>query len=152
MAGMIRQCRDEIGVACFGTSPDNDTLWKRYAGDGVGLCVEIEVPDRLLGTQLHPVVYSDERLIHIDQFLRARFDSRYRSVVYAASLLSKRAKWALEEEMRFVSKRQRVEVVMEGAVTRAILGPALDPSARGRIRQIAGRIPVVPRGAVVDTA
>lgn len=45
LARMI-QCRDEIGVACLGTSPNNPILWKRYAGPGAGVCVELDVPDK----------------------------------------------------------------------------------------------------------
>ena len=101
IAAMIRQSRDGIGLACFGTSHDNDTLWKRYAGDGAGVCVEIELPDQLLGAQLHRVIYSDDRPIHVNHFLRARFDPRYARVVYEASLLSKTILWAPEEEIRF---------------------------------------------------
>lgn len=146
---MIRQCRDEIGIACFGMSPNNETLWKRYAGEGAGICVELEAPEGLLGAQFHPVTYSDDRRIHVDDFLRARFDSRYAAVVYAASLLSKTTLWAPEEEIRFVSKRQRIEVAIDGSViTRVIVGPTVRPAAAERIRQIAGDIPVVTRGSV----
>ena len=153
IAAMIQQSRDRIGLACFGTSHDNDTLWTRYAGDGAGICVEIELPDRLLCAQLHRVIYSDDRPIHVDHFLRSRFDPRYAQVVYEASLLSKTTLWAPEEEIRFLSKIQRKEVVIDGSViTRVILGPALRPGATARIRRMAGRIPVVPRGAVPVTA
>ena len=153
IAAMIRQSRDGIGLACFGTSHDNDTLWKRYAGDGAGVCVEIELPDQLLGAQLRRVIYSDDRPIHVDHFLRARFDPRYARVVYEASLLSKTILWAPEEEIRFLSKSQQKEIVIDGSViTRVILGPALRPSATARIRRMAGCIPVVPRGAVPVTA
>jgi hypothetical protein len=34
---MILRCRDGIGVACFGTSPDTFVLWERYGGDGEGV-------------------------------------------------------------------------------------------------------------------
>ena len=51
--GMIQQCRNEIGLVCFGTSPDNSVLWQRYGGGGAGVCVEIEVPEELLEEQLY---------------------------------------------------------------------------------------------------
>ena len=146
VAQMIEQCRGEIGLACFGTSSENETLWKRYAGDGAGVCIELEVPDSLLGAQLHRVTYSDEKRIHVDQFLRARLDPRHASEVYAVQLLWKPTFWAPEEEIRFVSKRQRIGLVIDDSVvTRVIVGRALTPDAVDRIRQMAGVIPVVPR-------
>ena len=87
IVAMIRQSREGIGLACFGTSHDNDTLWKRCAGDGAGVCVEIELPDQFLGAQLHRVIYSDDRpMIHVDHFLRALSDPCYARVVYKALL------------------------------------------------------------------
>ena len=95
----------------------------------------------------------DDRPIHVDHFLRARFDPRYAQVVYEASLLSKTILWAPEKEIRFLSKSQQKEIVIDGSIiTRVILGPALRPSAAARIRRMAGCIPVVPRGAVPVTA
>jgi hypothetical protein len=70
----ICKCRDEIGVACFGDAPDNPILWSRYAGKGSGVCVEIEVPDELVGKQLHRVTYDNHRKLHIDDSLIARND------------------------------------------------------------------------------
>ena len=93
------------------------------------------------------MIYSDDRRIHIDNFLRARFDPRHAADVYAASLLSKSTSWAPEEEIRFVSKRQKVNVVIAGAsVTRVIAGDLLAPPALERIREVVGAIPLVTRG------
>jgi hypothetical protein len=140
---MIRKSRDEIGVASFGSSADNLALWKRYAGDGAGVCIELEIPDSALGRRFHRVVYEDSRVIHVDDFLRSRFDRRYAAVVYA-TLLTKTTVWAPEEEIRFLSKRQRVEVVIEdSAVTQVTVGQHVAPSDVERIREIAGSIPVV---------
>jgi hypothetical protein len=152
IANMIHQCRNEVGLACFGTSPDNQTLWQRYAGRGAGVCVELEVPDSLLGTQLHHVQYSDAKRIHIDQFLRARMDRSNAADVYALSLLSKPSCWAPEAEVRFISRRQGISVVIDGSVTtRVVLGDALTPAVIERIRQIAAAIPIVSRGSGVTT-
>ncbi len=57
------QCRDEIGLACFRSTADNDTLWERCAGGGAGVCIEVDLPDGLLGTQLHAVQYWDKKVI-----------------------------------------------------------------------------------------
>lgn len=147
IAGMIQQCREEIGLVCFGTSEANETLWERYAGAGAGLCIEVEVPDSLFfNKQLHLITYSDDRRIHLDTLLRARLNPQDVAQVFAVSLLSKSSSWEPEEEIRFISKRQQVNVVIEGSeITRVIIGPAVAPARTDLIRQIAGDVPVVPR-------
>lgn len=141
--GMIQQCREEIGVACFGTASDNGILWTRYGGNGTGVCVEFEVPDSLLGTQLHPVVYDDRRRLHVDDFLRSRNDPSFAAVVYA-TLLTKTRCWAPEREVRFLSKRQQIEVIIDGSdVTQVFLGSRVHPLIATRTRSISGGIPVV---------
>jgi len=97
IAGMIEQRRREIGLACFGTTPDNSVLWQRYGGAGAGLCVEFEVPDDLLGTQLQRVQYLDEKRLHVDQLLRAFTEHGHGQTVYDLALLSKGMYWASEE-------------------------------------------------------
>lgn len=138
----IRRCRDIVGIACFGTSPDNETLWQRYAGDGSGVCVEIDVPDALLGAQLHRVVYSDNRQLHIDGFIRARNELDY-AAGHFATLLSKSLTWAPEEEVRFLSNTQNIEVLLDGSrVTCVILGPHIPAAISDQVRQVVGGIPV----------
>ena len=139
---MIQRQRNEVGIACFGTAPGNPTLWERYGGNGAGVCVELDVSDSLLGNQLHRVVYDDQRRIHIDNFLQARNDRHFAAKVYAA-LLTKMRRWEPEGEIRFISKRQQVEVVIDGStVTKVILGSILDPLVAVRVEGLAGAIPV----------
>lgn len=146
VASMIHQCRDEIGLACFGSTADNETLWERYAGRGAGVCIEVELPDNLLGTQLHVVQYWDRKVIHIDTLLRSRLDTNSAAQVYVLSLLSKPSCWAPETEIRFVSKSQNVGVVVDGsAITCVVLGEALKPKIRERIRGMVPKIPLLSR-------
>lgn len=138
---MIQHCRNEIGLACFGTSPDNSCLWQRYGGDGAGICVEMDVPAALLEEQLFRVQYSSAKSIHIDQLIRAFVEPGYVREVYALALLSKPIAWATEEEIRFVSRKQEVLVQIDGSkITRLILGDALTPVVRGRIEGIAAAL------------
>ena len=150
VTAMIQQCRDEIGLGCFGRSPDNKTLWDRYAASGAGVCVEVDVPDDILGKQLFNVEYWDEKRIHIDQLLRARLEPNHVAEVYILSLLSKPSFWAPEAEIRFVSKRQNINVVINGSeVTRVILGESLSPAVKDEIVRTAGALPTVPRGSAI---
>lgn len=147
VASMIQQCRNEIGLACFGSSADNDTLWKRYGEDGDGVCLEVEAPDRLLGTQLHYVRYWDSKRVHVDTFLRSASEPAAAQELYDISLLTKASSWEPEAEIRFVSKRQNANVVIDGSVvTRLILGDALNPRIREAILRFAGATPVTVRG------
>lgn len=146
VAGLIQQCRGEIGVACFGTAPDNEVLWQRYGGCGAGVCIELDVPDSLLGTQLFKVQYSDAKRIHIDQLISAFLDPAQAGTVYTLALLSKPSSWSAEEEVRFISRKQSVAVVIDGSrIARVVLGDALTPSARQRIERTASPVPVVSR-------
>jgi hypothetical protein len=122
------QCRDEIGLVCFGTSPDNDILWQRYGGNGAGVCIELDVPEHLLESQLSRVQYADARTIHIDQLIRAFLDRAHVKDVYAVALLSKSCSWAAEAEIRFVSKMQALPVGCSPAETTLLQGLGLPPA------------------------
>lgn len=141
---MIRKCRNEIGLVCFGTSPDNSVLWERYGGNRAGICIEIEVPAELLGSQLHRVQYLFDKSIHIDQLMHAFLDSNHLYEVYTLSLLSKPSVWASEEEIRFISRRQEIMVQVVGShISRLVLGDELKSAARIRIEEIAASLPLV---------
>jgi len=149
---MIQTARAEAGVASFGTSADNAILWKRYGGDGAGVCIELDVPDSALGQRFHRVVYDDRRTIHVDDFLRSRFDRRYAAVVYC-TLLTKTTYWAPEQEVRFLSKRQGLEVVIEdAAVTGVVVGQHVAEDDRERIQSVAGSALVVRRSREGENA
>ncbi|MEQ1912362.1 MAG: hypothetical protein ABMA15_26305, partial [Vicinamibacterales bacterium] len=100
-----------------------------------------------VGTQWRYVDYSDVRMIHVDDLVTARVDQQSREKVYAVALLSKSRRWQsfdweAEQEIRFVSKAQNVNMVIDGSISRVILGSALDDSAVRRGQVIAGSIPV----------
>lgn len=140
---MIGKMRDEIGVACFGSSPDNPALWSRYGGEGTGVSVELEVPDGLLGAQLHRVVYDDNRRIHVEEFIRS-MDERDAAIGVYATMLTKTKYWQAEEEIRFLSKRPDIEVRIDGSnVTCVVLGPRVTTAVEAAVRQLADHIPVV---------
>jgi hypothetical protein len=75
--GMIEQCRNEIGLSCFGAAPNNEILWQRYGGNGAGVCVEFEVPADMLGTQVHWVQYPEHKRLHVDQLMHAFVDRNH---------------------------------------------------------------------------
>lgn len=146
LIGMIDQCRNEIGLACFGAAPNNDILWQRYGGNGAGVCVEFDVPPDLLGIQLNWVQYPERKCLHVDQLLRAYVDRNSAQVVYEVALLSKPNSWANEEEIRFVSQRHSILVAIDRArVTCVFLGNSLRADVRARIQQIAPPVSIADR-------
>jgi hypothetical protein len=141
IASLIEKCRSEIGLLCFGTSPGNSTLWSRYGGNGNGVCIEIEVPDRLIGTSLFWVEYARQKVVHINTLLLAHFgDARE---MYTHSLLTKPHEWASEMEIRFVSTAQNINVRIEDSnVSRVFLGNDLSEAMRGRIASLVNLSPL----------
>jgi len=98
------------------------------------------VPDHLLNTQLFEVQYAHEKVVHIDDLLRAYFADAKK--MYSLALLTKPAKWSPEEEIRFVSSKQCVSVRIEGAqVSGLYLGRSLSASAEDRVRNIVKALP-----------
>jgi hypothetical protein len=148
IAGIIAQCRAEVGLAGFGTAPDNETLWERYGGNGAGICIEFLVPDAAVGTQFHRVLYPREKWLHFDQLLSAFVKATgYSKQVYELALLSKPSSWASEDEIRFVSQRHSIQVALDKAqVPCVFLGDKLKANVRERIQRIAGSVLLVGRG------
>ena len=143
---MIEQCRNEIGLGCFGSTPNNEVLWQRYGGEGAGVCVEFEVPDDLIDTQLHWVKYLERKYLHVDDLIRAFFDRNHAQLVYEVALLSKPLSWAGEEEIRFVSQRHSISVGIDRAQTsRVFLGDRLKADVRARVEKLAAPAPLAER-------
>ena len=59
MAGL--EAREKMGVCSLADSPNNKELWKNYAKDSTGYCVEYEMDDYEYNNLLFPVDYVEER-------------------------------------------------------------------------------------------
>jgi hypothetical protein len=152
LEAMMAQCRSEVGLACFCTSSDNSTMWERYGGTGNGICIELDAPDELLNSHLHPVHYVTPKHIHIDAFLSSMSDRSSTEAMYRICLLTKSTSWADESEIRFVSKTQNVLVRVHNArISRLLLGDKLDQGTAARLeshcKQLPYKIEVGARGA-----
>lgn len=141
-AEMIERCRNDMGIACFGTSHDSTIMWQRYGGDGAGVCIEVESPPELLNQHLFPVEYPPAKILHIDQLLAACTDRSNAQMVYTVALLSKSPIWAPEAEIRFISQRQNVTVQVSGSIISGIvLGPRLDHRIAIKLRSLIESLP-----------
>jgi len=137
---LIQQCRSEVGLLCLGTSPNNSTLWSRYAANGEGVCIEIDVPESLINTHFFPVQYAQEKVVHIDELMLSYFADP--TNMYSYALLTKLNLWAPEEEVRFISMAQNVAVRIDGAQIASIyLGRRLSKITEDHVRSIAKSLP-----------
>ena len=123
--GVIDKCRNTIGVASFSATKTDDHLWNEYGGKGNGACIEIEIPDTLINESFHPVYYVSEKVFHIDSFLRSglfpdQADQEYET--FKNMLLTKTRRWSREQEVRFISKRQEVNLILDGRIKEITLG------------------------------
>ena len=119
---VIDKSRDTIGIASFSVIKDDDHLWMEYGGKGNGACIEIEIPDKLINVSFHPVHYVSEKVFHVDSFLESALFPDKAFETYRNILLTKTKKWSREDEIRFVSKRPEVNVIIDGRITEITLG------------------------------
>lgn len=139
---MIKQCRQELGLLCFGTSDDNKVMWERYAGNGNGVCIEIDVPDELLNKHLFPVEYPSAKVLHIDQLLAAFTDAKQTRIIYSVALLSKMPSWAPEKEIRLISTQQDINIhISDSFISNIVLGPNLTPKVLRELKVLIKSLP-----------
>jgi hypothetical protein len=125
--GVIDKSRNTIGIASFSVTKTDDHLWTEYGGKGNGVCVEIEIPDKFINVSFHPVHYVSEKVFHVDSFLESALFPDKAFETYRNILLTKIRKWSREEEIRFISKRPDVNVIIDGRITEITLGAMCRP-------------------------
>jgi hypothetical protein len=135
LQALIAQGRSEIGILCFATdASDHALMWDRYGGSHCGICIELDVPDSLIGNHLYWVDYKNSKQVHIDQLLDTSTDSA--KSVYEVALLTKGISWKPEAEIRFVSKAQNHPVWIEGSkITGINFGGKLPEPTKNHILQ-----------------
>jgi hypothetical protein len=121
--GIVEKCRTTIGIVSFSITKSDNHLWEKYGGGGNGVCIEINIPDNLVGQYYHPVQYVPEKIFHVDAFLEAALFPEKLFGTYQNILLTKTRKWAQEEEMRFIGNRQDVNLIFDGQVREITFGP-----------------------------
>jgi Protein of unknown function (DUF2971) len=119
---VINNSRNTIGIVSFSATKDDDHLWKEYGGKGNGACIEIEIPDKFINNCYQPVRYVSEKIFHIDSFLESELFPDKAFNTYRNILLTKTRKWEQEEEIRFISKRPNVNLILDGPITEITLG------------------------------
>jgi hypothetical protein len=118
----IEKCRRGVGISSFSMTKSDARLWKEYGGDGNGACVEIDIPDHLVGQNYHRVCYVLAKVFHIDTFLESALFPDRIFQTYQNMLLTKTKKWEQEEEIRFIGNRQNVNLLFDGYVSEITFG------------------------------
>jgi hypothetical protein len=119
---MIEGCRNAYGITSYSSTPD-DYLWKEYGGNGNGVCVEINIPDHLIGKSYHWVQYVPDKILHVDLFLEWDI---CREKAYRDIFLTKTTKWKQEKEIRFIGNAQGEKLNINGHISEVIFGPYVD--------------------------
>lgn len=119
---LVRKCRTTVGISSFSATKSDARLWDEYGGKGDGVCVEINVPDSLVGQFYHRVRYVTEKIFHVDSFLEAALFEDRAFETYRNILLTKTKKWSEEDEIRFIGKRQEVNLIVDGYVSEVTFG------------------------------
>jgi len=142
----VNKMRRTIGVASFSMTK-NDNLWNEYGGEGNGVCIEINIPDSLVGESYHRVSYVQEKIFHVDSFLKSDlFDDQafntYRDILSTKTMgrsLEEKMGWLLEEEIRFIAKRQEVNLPIEGSISEITFGARVPAPTLRQIEEKIGK-------------
>lgn len=118
----IEECRKNIGITSFSATKADERLWKGYGGKGNGACIEINIPDHMLGETYHSVHYVRKKVFHIDTFFESELfhDKRFQN--NRNMLLTKTKKWKHEKEIRFIGQEQNVNWILDGYISEITFG------------------------------
>jgi hypothetical protein len=111
-----------VGITSFSMTRADDRLWKEYGGKGNGACIEINIPDHLVGHAYHRIHYVPTKIFHIDTFLESALFPDRAFQTYQNILLTKTKQWEQEEEIRFMGNRQNVNLILDGQVSEVTFG------------------------------
>lgn len=120
---IVTKCRTTIGITSFSITKTDVHLWEEYGGKGNGVCVEINIPDHLVGQSYHRVHYVSDKIFHVDSFLESALFPDRVFETYRNILLTKKKKWAQEEEIRFIGNQQDVNLILDGYISEVTFGP-----------------------------
>lgn len=131
----IQEDLDKVGILSLTENEDDEHMWKEYAGDGTGYCLQI-YPDyqhHLFREELFKVKYSDE-ILRVNMVAQ---DHRE----YHRVLLNKKLIWSKENEWRVVLPRNlegKFELVeLRGTIEKIILGCKISLEHEQLIRSVA---------------
>ena len=105
--------REKIGICSLSEDSNLDYMWKKYAADYSGYCIEYEISEYQHSRDLFPVIYEDERNTNIVMNLVANFigqlimsfsNKQIKADVsqYLRLFLTKYTEWEYQNEWRVI--------------------------------------------------
>ena len=105
--------KNETGVCSLSESKDDSYMWKNYADNYSGYCIEYDVSDYVFNSAIFPVVYQDDRNTNILEQIVYNFIGQ---MIFGFSdgqidvdksqflrlFLTKNTKWAYQKEWRII--------------------------------------------------
>ncbi|HJK61285.1 MAG TPA: DUF2971 domain-containing protein [Methanocorpusculum sp.] len=120
-----------LAVACFSETKYSDYMWKHYAADGNGFCLEYDMTRlRLTDCQryeMYPVRYQDEPT-DLDRLLKPDYDRQAWSSQILMAILTKKTQYHKEKEWRFVLGNCGYDKNEDGTEKRGLTFPFIKPT------------------------
>lgn len=138
--------RKETGICSLAESNNIDHMWKKYAADSTGYCVEYDLSDYELAKNVLPIIYQDERETNIIIQLVGSFIGQIitgfsngqiqaDASCFIRLFLTKYKKWEYQKEWRFIGKSY--DKPKSPKITRIFLGSKVSESNKCQIKEYA---------------
>lgn len=139
IAGM--RARNNMGICSLCENDDNEYMWKKYADNNSGYCIEYDMSDYLLNKSLFPVIYEDDRNINVVQNLVNNFigqlvisfsGNQIQADIsqYLRLFLTKYLKWEYQNEWRILGNPGEIN---SPRINKIIIGPNANEDNKKRI-------------------
>lgn len=139
IAGM--RARNNMGICSLCENDDNEYMWKKYADNNSGYCIEYDMSDYQLNQSLFPVIYEDDRNINIVQNLVNNFigqlvisfsGNQIQADIsqYLRLFLTKYLKWEYQNEWRILGNPGEIN---SPRINKIIIGPNANEDNKKRI-------------------
>lgn len=113
--------KQSIGICSLSDSPNIEKQWKQYANNETGYCIEYDVSDYKLNSNLFPVVYEDDRknnitmvlvALLVNSFVRYIRNSQIKTDItqYFRLFLTKNTIWDFQREWRILGDANSKEI------------------------------------------
>ena len=107
------EARQKMGICSLSEDNDNEYMWKNYAADNSGYCIEYDMSDYKPANTVFPVIYEDERETNIVMSIVANFIGQMifgmsnhqvtpDTSQYLRLFITKYAQWEYQNEWRIL--------------------------------------------------
>lgn len=140
--------REKVGVCSLSENNDIDYMWKKYAAEHSGYCVEYELDNYEHAKDLLPVIYEDERQTNIVMTLVANFigqliisfsNKQIKADIsqYLRLFLTKYTKWEYQNEWRVLGDANGKPSAPK--ISRIIVGKYASAENKNKIKEFCNK-------------